>query len=51
MIWYFLAGFIGGAAGVIVFIHEWAKRHMVPVKMTKEEWENFERKQEERSDD
>ena len=51
MIWYFLAGMIGGAVGVILFIHGWIKRHAIPIRMTREEWEKFDKEQEERSDD
>lgn len=31
MIWFFLAGFIAGAVGMVMFAGWWIKRHMVKV--------------------
>ena len=34
MIWYYLAGFISGAVGMIMYAHWWMRRHTV-VRMEK----------------
>lgn len=51
MIWFFLAGFIAGAAGTVMYAHHWIVRHTTKVLMTKDEWDALGKKQEERSDD
>lgn len=33
MIWFYLAGFISGAAGVMMYAHYWIKRHTVTIKL------------------
>lgn len=38
MIWFFLMGMIAGAVGVVMFIHWYASRHAVVVRMTEDEF-------------
>lgn len=33
MFWFYLAGFISGAAGVMMYAHYWVKKHTVTIKL------------------
>lgn len=47
LIWFFLAGMIAGAVGMVKYAHWWMNRHTTVIKLTKEDIE----KMEEKSDD
>jgi hypothetical protein len=49
MIWYFLAGLIGGATGMVWFARWWMERHSVTV--TKEEMDELIKKVEDNNDE
>lgn len=49
MIWYFLAGFISGAVGVVVYAHLWMQKHATVIRM--EDILNNSNDTEEQSDD
>ena len=37
IIWYFLAGFISGAVGMVLVATNWVRKHTMVVKITEEE--------------
>lgn len=49
MIWFFLAGFISGAVGVMMYAHWWMRRHATVIHMR--EMEEFDDEEEEDEDD
>ena len=44
MIWFFMAGMIAGAVGMVMYAHHWVRTHMMRVEMTKEELEKLREK-------
>ena len=40
MIWFFLAGFISGAVGMVLFARWWIPKHSTDVRIHNEEKEN-----------
>ena len=51
MIWYFLAGFISGAVGMVMFAHWWIHSHATVVRVTDEKYEELQDELEEYKDD
>ena len=41
MIWFFLAGFISGAVGMMLYAGWWVRTHAVPIAITEEELEKL----------
>lgn len=39
MIWFFIAGFISGAAGMILYAHWWMRNHTTVIKLPPDEEE------------
>ena len=33
MIWFFIAGFISGVVGMMMYAHYWVKKHTVTIKL------------------
>jgi len=44
MIWFFLAGMIAGAVGMLMYARQWVRSHAKVVRMTKDEFEKLEEK-------
>lgn len=44
MIWFFIAGFISGAVGMILYANWWMHRHTKVIKLRKEEENDNEQK-------
>ena len=40
MVWFFLAGFVSGAVGMVMFAHWYMERHIVEVRYEKSEDDN-----------
>ena len=40
MIWFFIAGFISGAAGMILYAHWWMGKHTTVIRLTPEDEDN-----------
>ena len=51
MIWYFLAGFISGAVGVVMFAHWWIHNHATVIRVTEDDMEEISNEGEENRDD
>lgn len=50
MIWYFLGGMIAGAVGLLMLAHWWMGKRTVTIRLTKEEWEQIQKMEEEQND-
>lgn len=40
MIWFYIAGFISGAVGMILYANWWMRKHATVIKIPKEEMED-----------
>lgn len=53
MIWFFIAGFIAGAVGTVMFLHWWMQNHIVKVtpEQAMRELKHMQNMKEEKKDD